>query len=42
MLSKEQLISNLEKAIGNTAYGKEIIAEANETYGDELKNMDSH
>jgi hypothetical protein len=37
MLSKEQLISNLEKAIGNTAYGKEIIAEANEAYGDELK-----
>lgn len=37
MLTKEQLIAALTKAVGDTAYGKELVTEAENTYGDELK-----
>lgn len=36
-MTKEQLVEALNKAVGNTAYGKEIVEEAENTYGDELK-----
>lgn len=36
-MTKEQLIDALNKAVGDTAYGKELVDEADKTYGDELK-----
>ncbi len=35
--TKEQLIEALKKEVGGSAYGDEIIKEAEATYGDELK-----
>ena len=37
MLSKEELVSKLEAAVGDTAYGKALVNEAAETYGDKEK-----
>jgi hypothetical protein len=33
-MTKEELVSKLNAAVGDTAYGKELVKEAEETYGD--------
>lgn len=33
-LTKEELVNKLTAAVGDTVYGKELIAEAEKTYGD--------
>lgn len=33
-MTKEELVSKLTAAVGDTPYGKELVAEAEKTYGD--------
>ncbi|MCF0258559.1 MAG: hypothetical protein HUJ54_01750 [Erysipelotrichaceae bacterium] len=37
MMTKEELISKLQNAVGGTAYGDALVAEADATYGDQDK-----
>lgn len=36
-MTKEELVSKLQAAVGGTAYGDALVAEAAETYGDKDK-----
>lgn len=36
-MTKEQLVDALTNSVGNTAYGKALVEEAMETYGDKDK-----